>query len=335
MHNKHQDLPSKRKRKVTVLPQTSLSRFLKFISALLYLCAIAPLVVFIKSSHIGIPLALLVGLGARILAKHSRRLEATTSKIEWQDAEADVLLLRAFSDDNLRTNSLRDPSSWLELLNPEKDWFSTFENCIVEKLPPSSMGRLITLARPNETLAPDGFLRVTAEDDEWQRAVDKFSKTAAVTLIIYRATRNLQWEISHLMSSNILHKTVILVPHGKVNEQNERWGSLIKALHDHRVDLHDALVNIDGNRTISMDSFLDASPVIAWELWSTTGSFHLSNPQSRLGAILASNNFVAVSFNSEPVFWMGKSGSTVDSYDPVLNYVAHEYLSSLHITHDC
>lgn len=126
-------------------------------------------------------------------------------------ADADentVLLLRSFSDDELRMRTMLAVSG---LTSPPLPMaFIRFEEQLAVWL--TTMGRLVAIGRPGEALPELGAARTYWADDQWQEAVQLTANKCRAIVLIAGASAGLAWELERLRAWKLLGKTLVVLP---------------------------------------------------------------------------------------------------------------------------
>jgi len=92
------------------------------------------------------------------------------------------------------------------------------------------LGPLVALGEPGEHL---GAGRIKTSDADWQQAVKQLVENAKAVLIIPSDRPGTVWEVNHLRTENLLHKTVfIMPPEARGFDWRARWHEARKALGD-------------------------------------------------------------------------------------------------------
>jgi hypothetical protein len=97
-----------------------------------------------------------------------------------------VLLLRSFSDDELVD------------ARPVDFFQRRYEETLTRAL--CTLGPIICIGRPNDTLGFGGAARLYVSNERWQEAVCHFMRRAVATVIIVGRTEGLWWEITTAMT---------------------------------------------------------------------------------------------------------------------------------------
>lgn len=139
----------------------------------------------------------------------------------WQpDQPADprrpVLFLRTFTDDQMQF----DRSRW----NPVRRWFDLWsfrrnaDELLVDEV--NQYGPVVALGAPGEEVTPFGAQRYYVEQDEdWQELVKRTARQARAIVVAGGDTPGLVWEYELLAREQLLHKTLLLLPAGRRNQQ--------------------------------------------------------------------------------------------------------------------
>jgi len=148
-----------------------------------------------------------------------------------RDSRAPVLLLRAFSDDNMtyletertvlgRLFGLRTAFGWLLGLGG----FTTFEEFISRVL--VDCGPVIAIGRPGETVPPLGAARLWVRNQDWRARVEELLEECQLVVMILGRTSGddgLAWEIERLFAINQPEKFVLVIPPLRPRELTKRW----------------------------------------------------------------------------------------------------------------
>lgn len=131
-----------------------------------------------------------------------------------------TLLLRTFGDDQLRLPiKRRDRVGFLDSLVMKRR--ERFEEILTYTL--ARYGPPIAIGRPGERLPPGiGGQRFTFSHETWQEGVRLWSDEAVVICLMVGKTQGLSWEMNHVASNGLLHKTVFVVPPVGGPERRER-----------------------------------------------------------------------------------------------------------------
>ncbi len=167
------------------------------------------------------------------------------------DQRPPVLYLRSFLDDRL-TMSARTANGrvWAERFSPH-----TFEEVVCDHL--WRYGPVVALGMPGDRLPPLGAVRNYFEGDEWRGGVLELMRKASVIVLALGRTESLQWELERLAASNLLSRTVVVVPPVKPDEVNQRWATLRSTAATAMSMLPEA---IDAKRTLAVVFPADAPP---------------------------------------------------------------------------
>lgn len=129
-----------------------------------------------------------------------------------------ILLLRSFSDDDLRMRTM------LAVAGPASPIFPLsyvrFEEHLARVL--SVYGDLVAIGRPDEGLPELGAVRTYWADDQWQGAVRLTASRAKAIVLIAGASDGLAWELSLLREWDLLAKTLVLMPPDPHKERSTR-----------------------------------------------------------------------------------------------------------------
>lgn len=166
------------------------------------------------------PLMFTVILIARPFRRARRHSLQNVDETLKHDQRPPVLYLRSFLDDRL-TMSARTANGrvWLERFSPH-----TFEEVVCDHL--WRYGPVVALGMPGDKLPPLGAVRNYFEGDEWRSGVQELMRQASVIVLALGRTESLQWELERLAASNLLSRTIVVVPPVKPGEVNQRWATL-------------------------------------------------------------------------------------------------------------
>ncbi|MFW0874790.1 hypothetical protein [Rhodococcoides corynebacterioides] len=139
-------------------------------------------------------------------------------------AQESFLLLRSFSDDNLKIYA-PNSSFLLERFIGSR---LTFEEHVASIL--RSEGPLVAIGRPGERLPRLGAARTYVPDGDWQYAVQTTAARTGAIFLIAGTSAGLAWEVGHLRDWGLLPKTMILLPPASIDESSERLGCVLRDL---------------------------------------------------------------------------------------------------------
>lgn len=131
-----------------------------------------------------------------------------------------VLMLRTFGDDRLRMRvARRDRVGFLDSLVMKRR--ERFEEVITYTL--ARYGPLTAIGQPGQRLPPGlGGQRLTFSHDTWQDGVRHLADDARLIVLTVGKTQGLSWEMNHVASEGLLHRTIFVVPPVGVIERQER-----------------------------------------------------------------------------------------------------------------
>jgi hypothetical protein len=156
----------------------------------------------------------------RYAARRSARVSA--ENLTQTDQRAPVLFLRSFKDDQV------------ELDRPKRGFVRGFlgmgagapslDHVLLEEF--TAVGPVVAIGVPGEA-APFGAARTYVDDSEWKAVVAKFASDAAAVVIVIDDTEGVNWELSHLLDSGHLPKTLCLMPPRYVR-QSEKAAEIVR-----------------------------------------------------------------------------------------------------------
>lgn len=98
------------------------------------------------------------------------------------------------------------------------------------------IGLPVCVGRPGERLPPSGFHRLYFRDEDWQDSVSAMASSATCIVLLMGKTQGLTWELTHILDSRWLTKTILLVPsrkHHKHREALTQHGIFVPSLQCH------------------------------------------------------------------------------------------------------
>ena len=161
-----------------------------------------------------------------------KRLNALRARdVLRRDSRAPILLLRAFSDDNMTyLESERTVLGWLFRPITAFGWliglggFTTFEELISRVL--VGCAPVIAIGRPGETVPPLGAARFWVSNQDWQARVEELLEECQLVVMILGRTSGddgLAWEIERLFAIKQPEKFVLVIPPLRSSELTKRW----------------------------------------------------------------------------------------------------------------
>lgn len=128
---------------------------------------------------------------------------------EWTEAAPPIVYLRSFEDDDVQLANV------LSARRPFLEFFTlrgrdAFEESVAWEL--ACYGPVLAIARPGHTDVSLGAARMHLGDDEWRTVISEQIDEARAVAITIGRTPGLAWEISHIVQTGHLDKTVLLVP---------------------------------------------------------------------------------------------------------------------------
>jgi hypothetical protein len=146
---------------------------------------------------------------------------------EWTEAVAPIVYLRSFEDDDVQLANV------LSARRPFLEFFTlrgrdAFEESVAWEL--SCYGPVLAIARPGKSHMSLGAARVHLGDEEWKAAISERIAEAKAVVITIGRTPGLAWEISHIVQSGYLGKTVFVVPPVDPQEVQLRWNFIADTL---------------------------------------------------------------------------------------------------------
>ena len=145
----------------------------------------------------------------------------------WATDAAPIVYLRSFDDDDVRLPNV------VSARRPFLEFFTlrgrdAFEDSVAWEL--SAYGPVIAIARPGGSRMSLGAARAHLSDDAWRGEIsEQIAHARAVAMTIGR-TPGLAWEITHIVQSGQLAKTIFVVPPIDATEIRLRWTCISDAL---------------------------------------------------------------------------------------------------------
>ena len=133
------------------------------------------------------------------------------------DSRPPVLLLRSFSDDDLKLP--KDGGSMSRF---------TFEEALAHQL--WCYGPVHAIGRPGESLPQSGASREYITNESWRERVIELSKQAKAIILIVHNTEGLKWELHQIVALGALKKTLFIIPPTDRDQTNQRWRGLTEDL---------------------------------------------------------------------------------------------------------
>jgi hypothetical protein len=148
-----------------------------------------------------------------------RLLQPAKKKKMENDRRDEVLLLRSFSDDNLRIRVHRQSRhSLMEQLTLRRK--ERFEELLAWNL--WHFGPVGAVGRPGTMLAPLGAVREYYSNEQWQTEVRARMSHARMIVFVAGRTRGFEWEITEARKADLLHKCLFVIPPVDVVEATRR-----------------------------------------------------------------------------------------------------------------
>lgn len=175
----------------------------------------------------------LVGLAGlfRTVARRSARLSA--EKLAEGDKRASILFLRSFKDDQVR---LGRPKRGVirALIGAELPTPTLLDHVLLEEF--TSLGPVVAIGIPGAR-PPFGAARAYAEEGEWRNVIAKYAAQAQAIVIAVDNTAGVEWEVSHIVGSGHLQKTLFLLPQRIAVRSEQAAQHIRRALLDTRAKL--------------------------------------------------------------------------------------------------
>jgi hypothetical protein len=168
---------------------------------------------------------LLIVVGSFVL--RAARAVARIGWREWATEEAPIVYLRSFEDDDVQLANV------VSARRPFLEFFTlrgrdAFEESVAWEL--STYGPVLAIARPGGSRISLGAARMYLSDDQWRGEIsEQIAQAKAVAITIGR-TPGLAWEITHIVRSGSLTKTIFVVPPVDPSEIQLRWTFISDAL---------------------------------------------------------------------------------------------------------
>jgi hypothetical protein len=139
---------------------------------------------------------------------------------EWTTEAPPIVYLRSFEDDDVQLANV------VSARRPFLEFFTlrgrdAFEESVAWEL--SCYGPVLAIARPGHSHVSLGAARVHLHDDEWRGVISEQIDHAKAIAITIGRTPGLAWELTHIVQSGHLGKTVLLVPPVDPDEIRRRW----------------------------------------------------------------------------------------------------------------
>jgi hypothetical protein len=149
-------------------------------------------------------LSVVTGL-LRKLARRYARISA--EKLTQADKRAAILFLRSFDEDQV---SLDIPKrGFLRALLGLGTPLPTLDHLLVEEF--TALGPVVAIGVPGAP-TPFGAARTYVDDGEWRNVVAALARDASAIVMMVDDTEGVQWELSHVVGSGHLPKTLFLLP---------------------------------------------------------------------------------------------------------------------------
>jgi hypothetical protein len=152
------------------------------------------------------------GAGLAAIAAYyqtARRSKPLASALRASDPRPPVLILRQFADDV-----------------PSKDRFALGDRATFEHVAAAALARIgpvVCIGKPGERLQPLGAAREYVDGD-WQTAVERLAREAAVVVFILGESESLLWEVRTVLAGRGTAGVLVLVPPLRETEAvRRRW----------------------------------------------------------------------------------------------------------------
>lgn len=149
-----------------------------------------------------------------------RRLAMAVMRDRPRQPGAPTLLLRTFRDDRMRIRvQRRDRGGLLDSVVMKRR--ERYEEILTFTL--AQYGPPIAVGQPGQRIPPGlGGQRITFSHETWKAGVGEFADEAALICLTLGKTEGLSWEMNHVASSGLLHKTIFVLPPGSRRDRQER-----------------------------------------------------------------------------------------------------------------
>ena len=146
---------------------------------------------------------------------------------EWTTEAPPIVYLRSFEDDDVQLANV------VSARRPFLEFFTlrgrdAFEESVAWEL--SCYGPVLAIARPGHSHVSLGAARVHLHDDEWRSVISEQIDHAKAIAVTIGRTPGLAWELTHIVQSGHLGKTVLVVPPVDADEIRHRWKFVADAL---------------------------------------------------------------------------------------------------------
>lgn len=146
---------------------------------------------------------------------------------EWTTEAPPIVYLRSFEDDDVQLANV------ISARRPFLEFFTlrgrdAFEESVAWEL--SCYGPVLAIARPGRSHVSLGAARVHLHDDEWRSVISEQIDHAKAIAVTIGRTPGLAWELTHIVQSGHLGKTVLVVPPVDADEIRNRWKFVADAL---------------------------------------------------------------------------------------------------------
>ena len=174
----------------------------------------------------------LLYFGGSTLVAGRRWLHTSSSFLKSSKSKA--LLLRAFGDDMMDM-----PLSFSERFRPWviipymlRFYRPNFEEFIVHLA--SRFGRVVAIADPDNDSFSLGAIRIRAEvgEDGWKEKVSGAIKESTAIIVFCCDSHGLDWEISEIVRTSSLAKTIFVLPPTIETERRIRWEAVKKTVQE-------------------------------------------------------------------------------------------------------
>jgi hypothetical protein len=153
--------------------------------------------------------------GGRLHDRARRILAMQIQEVRAQDTRRPVLLIRSFTDDNLRL----EPRFQMFLAHLRRPL--TLEAFVVEQL--WSLGPVVAIGKPGENLSPLGAARDYIVGSDWQTRVHGLFDECSWVAAILGDSEGLRWEYEQLAQRGIDDRLILIIPPLSPHIIVERW----------------------------------------------------------------------------------------------------------------
>ena len=171
-----------------------------------------------------------IGLVLIVVDSFVLRAARAVARIGWREWTTEVppiVYLRSFEDDDVQLANV------VSARRPFLEFFTlrgrdAFEESVAWEL--SCYGPVLAIARPGHSHVSLGAARVHLHDDEWRSVISEQIDHAKAIAVTIGRTPGLAWELTHIVQSGHLGKTVLVVPPVDADEIRHRWKFVADAL---------------------------------------------------------------------------------------------------------